>query len=36
MNLRVVFLCALLSVFHGQNLAAQETKSAAPRHITLE
>jgi len=36
MKLRVTFLCALLSVVHGQSLAAQETKSPAPRRITLD
>src|SRR5258708_36965402 len=36
MNLRAAFLCFLLSVVHGQSLAAQETESPAPRRITLD
>jgi outer membrane protein TolC len=36
MNSRAALFCALLSVFQTQVLAAQESKSPAPRNITLE
>jgi outer membrane protein len=36
MNSRAAFLCALLSAFHAQTLAAQESTSPATRRITLE
>jgi outer membrane protein len=36
MNIRVVFLCAVLAVSHAARLAAQETKSPAARSITLD
>jgi outer membrane protein TolC len=36
MNSRAALFCALLTVFQSQVLAAQESKSPAPRRITLE
>jgi outer membrane protein TolC len=36
MNSRTALLCALLSIFQSQLLAAQESNAPAPRHITLE
>jgi outer membrane protein TolC len=36
MNSRAALVCTLLSVFQTQILAAQESKSSAPRSITLE